>query len=87
MILKEARNVKYSDFVAPGQTLTVSAEWVKRDGCRIFFRTQGTVGSSVAVSARLVLEQLDLSELVPQRRTANATVRDEYSRVYARIKP
>jgi 3-hydroxyacyl-[acyl-carrier-protein] dehydratase len=87
VILREARNVKYSDFVAPGQTLTVTAEWQKRDGRLISLRAQGTVGNSVAVSARLVLEQLDLSKIVPLRRTADATMRDEYLQVYARIKP
>jgi 3-hydroxyacyl-[acyl-carrier-protein] dehydratase len=87
VVLREARNVKYSDFVAPGQTLTVTAEWQKRDGRLISLRAQGTVGNSVAVSARLVLEQLDLKQIVPLRRTADATMRDEYLQVYARIKP
>jgi 3-hydroxyacyl-[acyl-carrier-protein] dehydratase len=87
VVLREARNVKYSDFVAPGQTLTVTAEWQKRDGRLISLRAQGAVGNSIAVSARLVLEQLDLTQIVPLRRTAEATMRDEYLQVYARIKP
>src|SRR5205085_912982 len=31
VLLKEARNVKYAEFVKPGQTLTVTAEFVKQD--------------------------------------------------------
>src|SRR5688572_32810433 len=38
--LKEARNVKYSDFVVPGQTLVVSAEIQKREGLVTTLKTQ-----------------------------------------------
>src|SRR6201996_9275201 len=31
VVLKEARNVKYSKFVEPGQTLSVTAEWLDRN--------------------------------------------------------
>src|SRR5438874_1543659 len=53
--LREARNVKYSDFVVPGKTLVVSAEIQKRDGALTTLKTQGTVNGSVAVGGRLVI--------------------------------
>ncbi len=58
--LKEARNVKYSDFVVPGQTLYVSAEILKREGLVTTLKVQATVHDSIAVSARLVLESMEM---------------------------
>src|SRR5207253_6077713 len=43
VLLKEARNVKYSDFVAPGQTLEVTAEFLKQDETTTTLKSQGTV--------------------------------------------
>src|SRR5438552_16491396 len=43
VLLKEARNVKYADFVKPGQVLTVSAEFVKQDPETITLKASGTV--------------------------------------------
>jgi 3-hydroxyacyl-[acyl-carrier-protein] dehydratase len=65
--LKEARNVKYSDFVEPGQILTVTAEIKKRDGLVTSLSTQGTSHDAVTVSARLVLESVVLNDFVPSR--------------------
>ncbi len=60
--LKEARNVKYSDFVVPGQTLIVSAEIKKREGLVSQLTAQGIAHGSVAVSARLILESVPMVE-------------------------
>lgn len=42
IILKEARNVKYADFVEPGQVLTVKSEIFKQDGAVTTLKTQGS---------------------------------------------
>lgn len=57
VLLKEARNVRYADFVAPGQTLTIVAEVLKRDDCEMSLKARGTVGDRLAVSGRLTLER------------------------------
>jgi 3-hydroxyacyl-[acyl-carrier-protein] dehydratase len=57
VLLKEARNVKYADFVAPGQVLHVTAEILKREGDLITLKAQGTMSGHTAVSARLILER------------------------------
>ena len=56
--LKEARNVKYSNFVAPGQTLTVTAEITQQDSRLTKFKAEGAVDGEVQLSGRLVLEAL-----------------------------
>jgi 3-hydroxyacyl-[acyl-carrier-protein] dehydratase len=62
VVLKEARNVKYSNFVAPGQTLTVTAEIVSQDDRITKLKAQGTVDGEVQLSGRLVLERYNLAD-------------------------
>jgi 3-hydroxyacyl-[acyl-carrier-protein] dehydratase len=67
VFLKEARNVRYGDFVQPGQTLTVTAEYFKQDEQTTTLKTQGLIDDRVAVSARLVLERFNLGDRYPDR--------------------
>jgi 3-hydroxyacyl-[acyl-carrier-protein] dehydratase len=57
VLLHEAKNVKFSDFVQPGQTLKVTAEIIKHDEHTTTLKATGAKGDSVAVSARLVLKR------------------------------
>jgi 3-hydroxyacyl-[acyl-carrier-protein] dehydratase len=87
--LKEARNVKYSDFVDPGHTLIVSAEIKKRDGLVTSLVAQGIVHDAVAVSARLVLENVQLDQLSPDRTMlepwARKQMRDKFLKISAEL--
>ena len=62
VLLKEARNVKYSDFVRPGQTLVVTSELQKRESPLSWFKAQGTIDGKVAVSAKIILEESNLAD-------------------------
>ncbi|HEX3999956.1 MAG TPA: 3-hydroxyacyl-ACP dehydratase FabZ family protein [Pirellulales bacterium] len=62
VVLKEARNVKYSDFVSPGQTLCVTAEITGQDEVETKLKAQGTVDGQTKFTARLVLERYNLVE-------------------------
>lgn len=68
--LKEARNVKYGRFVAPGDWLTVDVEWVRDagDGEGGVFKAVGMVGvpPQPAVSARIELSYFDLGQKQPE---------------------
>ena len=67
VLLKEARNVKYSDFVTPGKELLVTAEILKQDELTTTLKTQGTIEGNVAVAARLVLERFNIGDRIPTR--------------------
>lgn len=72
VVLKEARNVKYNQFVEPGQTLTVTAEALEAPsghsaGQEVPFKAAGMVGGEQAVSARLVLSRYNLADTDPSR--------------------
>lgn len=62
VVLKEARNIKYANFVEPGSTLVVNAKQLKQDERTTTFKTAGTVDGNVHVSARLILERYNLED-------------------------
>ncbi len=65
VLLREAKNVKFADFVQPGQTLQIVSELIKRDGSRYVLKVVGSKEQSTAVSGRLVLECLRNAEGQP----------------------
>jgi 3-hydroxyacyl-[acyl-carrier-protein] dehydratase len=79
--LAEANNVKYSDFIAPGQTLRVTAELAQRRDRTYQFKCQGEVEDKLAVRGRLVLQVACLSEQDPSQQPV-----DDYMRASLRQK-
>jgi 3-hydroxyacyl-[acyl-carrier-protein] dehydratase len=67
VVLHEARGVKYADFVAPGHTLTIRVEQIKKDDRYTNFRFEGTVEGRVSVSGRIVLERFNISDTDPNK--------------------
>lgn len=79
VLLKEARNVKYADFVEPGQLLTVTAEIIDQTDRETRLKTQGMVNGHVAVSARLTLERFNEADTNPSQSPL-----DDYTRRWLR---
>ena len=61
-VLKEARNVKYGQFVAPGNFLCVEVDLMKSTEGGATFKATGTVGEAQAVQMRLELAYFNLGE-------------------------
>ncbi len=75
--LKQAGNVKYNQFVEPGQTLTVAAEVLSQSDEETKFKTYGSVNGRVIVSARLVLGRRNLADSNPDKACIDeAIIRD-----------
>lgn len=55
LVLAEAKNVKFADFLAPGEVLTIHCELIKTEDDRWTFKCQGSKGDVTAVSARIVI--------------------------------
>ncbi len=85
VLLKEARNVKYSDFVQPGQTLEVTAEILKQDERLTTLKAQGTVDGKVAVNARLILERFNLADRHPTRASTDGYTKNEFRKILAKL--
>jgi 3-hydroxyacyl-[acyl-carrier-protein] dehydratase len=66
-VLKEARNVKYGTFVAPGAFLRVDVEYQKPTDAGASFKATGYTGAAndVAVQARLEVAYFNLGEKQP----------------------
>jgi uncharacterized beta-barrel protein YwiB (DUF1934 family) len=69
VVLKQANNVKYAQFVEPGQTLTVTAEVLKFDDGEVKLKAYGTVSGRIILSARLTLACYNLADTDPQYET------------------
>lgn len=64
-VLKEARNVKYGHFVAPGNFLRLTVELAKPTDGGAVFKAAGTVGAEQAFTARLELSYFNLADKNP----------------------
>ena len=65
-VLKEVRNVKYGQFVAPGNALRVTVELNKTTDTGATFKASGAVNDDQAVSARLELAYFNLADKQPE---------------------
>lgn len=87
LTLKEARNVKYNDFVQPGQVLTLQSEIQKHDERTTTLKAQGMLGEQVAVSARLVLERGSLAAASPAHGPLEPYMRRRLREIFQLIGP
>ena len=62
VVLKQVDNVKYAQFVEPGQTLTVTAELLKLGDGEAKLKAYGTVGGRIIVSAGSTLACYNLAD-------------------------
>lgn len=87
VVLSEARNVKYKDFVQPGQQLVVTAEIAKRDGRFTTLKAEGQVDGNIAVNARLILESYNQADHDPSLEPLDRHMRVEMRKTYADLIP
>ena len=62
----EARNVKYGNFVAPGNALRVEVDFFKATETGAIFKAAGIVNATQALSARIELSYFNLAEKLPE---------------------
>ena len=62
VLLREAKGVKFGDFLCPGETLEITAELVKDDGTTASVKATAAKEGRVTVTARLVLERCSSNE-------------------------
>jgi len=80
LVLKEARNVKFADFMEPNQTLQITSEILKLESGTVLLKATGHKGDSLAVSARLVLGKSSL-----KARDQDLAPLDEFMREQMRV--
>jgi 3-hydroxyacyl-[acyl-carrier-protein] dehydratase len=85
--LKEARNVKYADFVRPGKTLEVAVSMLKKDDRLATFKVEGQMEGQQTLSGRLVLERYNLADTDPSLREIDAHIIQHLRRMQKVILP
>ena len=65
--LREARNIKYADFVQPAQQLRLRATIQKQEGSLFTLKTEGEINGRKAVSGRLTVELTQLPDKAASR--------------------
>ncbi|MEK6269225.1 MAG: beta-hydroxyacyl-ACP dehydratase [Planctomycetales bacterium] len=85
VVLKEARNIKYADFVEPGFQLVVNAKQIKQDATTTTFKAVGSVDGKTHVSARLILERYNLAETNSDDASLDQRTIDELRKLFDRL--
>ena len=62
----EAKSVKFTDFVAPGQSLRIQVQQTKRENDKAYFKFHGDVAGRGCVGGRLVLQCANLADDYPE---------------------
>src|SRR6266849_5507730 len=65
IVLREARNVKYGNFMEPGRQLSVRVEVIEQDVASATFKGKGDVNGQTTVAARLTVARYNLRDRDP----------------------
>ena len=85
VVLKEARNIKYADFVEPGFQLVVRAKQVKQDATTTTFKSGGCPDGKPYVSARLIFERYNLADTQPEYASLDQRTRNDLRQLFERL--
>ncbi|TWT81832.1 3-hydroxyacyl-[acyl-carrier-protein] dehydratase FabZ [Planctomycetes bacterium CA13] len=83
VLLREARSVKFGDFLAPGETLQIRAESIKTDGLLTTVKASATKQGRTTVSARLLLERCSCND--PERLQTDQDVRQRAKKQFQEL--
>jgi 3-hydroxyacyl-[acyl-carrier-protein] dehydratase len=64
--LREAKNVKYGNFMEPGRRMVLTAEVVEESADRVTFKGKGEVDGNATVSARFTVSRYNLKDRNPE---------------------
>jgi 3-hydroxyacyl-[acyl-carrier-protein] dehydratase len=85
ILLKQAKALRYNNFVQPGQTLTVTADVHERGAREYIFKGSGTVDGKSTFNARVTLEQFNLAERNSALAASDQSRIEELRRRFAEI--
>jgi len=83
IVLREAKNVKYGNFMEPGKNLLVTAEMVESTDTQAVLKGKGEVEGTPTVSARLTLTRYNLRDRDAALQATDARIIDNLRSMYA----
>lgn len=87
IVMKEARNVTYKSFLAPGQTMTLEARCKELDAERSVFAASGRVDGREIVKANLTLRHLTLAAHDPELEGTDKQIRERMRAMFKLLRP
>lgn len=82
VVLHEARNIKFQDFVSPGNQLDVHVEILKQDDRAVHVKAVGKIGDKTAVNGRLVLHRFNLEDEYNEPPEMDQTVSGSHQKIF-----
>lgn len=82
VVLHEARNIKFQDFVSPGNQLDVYVEILKEKDREVQLKVLGTIDGKTAVNGRLVLHRFNLEQEFGEPAAVDATVNQSHQKIF-----
>lgn len=86
VVLKEARGIRYGSFVEPGRTLMMRSDVVSLEPNRSEFKIRGSIGNDVAITGRIELAHLRLSEADSSLETLDGAVNEAMARQWRQLR-
>ena len=82
ILLKEARTVKFGQFVTPGKQLKVSCNLLDDDGESTILKAKGEIDGRTSVSAKIVLTRFNLRDRHPVYRRDDLRLKSHHLRTF-----
>jgi 3-hydroxyacyl-[acyl-carrier-protein] dehydratase len=74
IVLREAKNVKYGNFMQPGKSMIVTAELTELGSADAVLKGRGEMDGTSTVSARITLTRYNLADRRPELAKADARI-------------
>ena len=78
IVLRQAKNVSYSNFVSPGGTMEVETEMLTCSPQQSTFKAQCSMGEATVARARLELQHANLADRYPGGGEQDETLREHF---------
>ena len=86
VVLKQTSNVRYTRMVAPGETLTITADIFRHSPRETIFRVRGSTDGHPTVTGRLVLRRYNLTEIDPGLHEKNRLIIERLREQFALLR-
>jgi 3-hydroxyacyl-[acyl-carrier-protein] dehydratase len=86
IVLREARNVKYGNFMEPGRQMAIRVELVEQGEASATFKGKGEVDEQTTIAARLTLTYYNLRDRDPALKTVDERIVQHFRNLYAQLR-
>ena len=86
IVLREAKHVKFGNFMEPSRRMLVSAELIERDKDLATFKGKGEVNGNTTVSARITVSRFNLRDRNPALRKVDERLIEHLRNLYTVLK-